>query len=98
MPDSASSAVVVLCAMVSWTCVLTRWSGRPKTIATAISAGARSSTMSSSVGLSRNRMMIEPTRPMTDDSRLVIVWVSIVRTSVTSLDRRDTSSPTRRAA
>ena len=78
--------------------MLTRWSGRPKTIATAISAGASSSTMSSSVGLSVNRMMTEPTRPMTDDSRLVIVWVSIVRTSVTSLDRRETSSPTRRAA
>ena len=43
-------------------------------------------------------MMTEPTRPMTDDSRLVTVWVSIVRTSVTSLDRRDTSSPTRRPA
>ena len=26
---------------------------------------------------------------MTDDSRLVTVWVSIVRTSVTSLDSRD---------
>ena len=54
--------------------------------------------MNSSVGLSVNRMMIEPTRPMTDDSRLVTVWVSIVRTSVTSLDRRETSSPTRRLA
>ena len=32
---------------------------------------------------------------MTDESRLVIVWVSIVRTSVTSLERRETSSPTR---
>ena len=32
------------------------------------------------------------------DGRLVIVWVSIVRTSVTSLERRDTSSPTRLAA
>ena len=30
-----------------------------------------------------------------DDSRLVTVCVSIVRTSVTSLERRDTSSPTR---
>ena len=36
MPDSASSAVVVLRAIVSWTSVLTRWSGRPNTIATAI--------------------------------------------------------------
>ena len=89
MPDSASSAVVVLRAIVSWTWVLTRWSGRPKTIATAISAGASSSTTSSSVGLSVNRMMTEPTSPMTDDSRLVTVWVSIVRTSVTSLDRRE---------
>ena len=78
--------------------MLTRWSGRPKIIATAISAGASSSTISSSVGLSVNRMMTEPTSPMTDDSRLVIVWVSIVRTSVTSLERRDTSSPTRLAA
>ena len=98
MPDSASSAVVVLRAIVSWTWVLTRWSGRPKTIATAISAGASSRTTSSSVGLRVNRMMTEPTRPMTDDSRLVTVWVSIVRTSVTSLDRRETSSPTRRLA
>ena len=54
--------------------------------------------MNSSVGLRVNRMMTEPTRPMTADSRLVIVCVSIVRTSVTSLDRRDTSSPTRRLA
>ena len=54
--------------------------------------------MSSSVGLSVNRMMTEPMSPMSDDSRLVTVWVSIVRTSVTSLDRRDTSSPTRRLA
>ena len=77
--------------------VLTRWSGRPKTTATAISAGASSRTMNSSVGLSVNRMMTEPTSPMTDDSRLVTVWVSIVRTSVTSLERRDTSSPTRLA-
>ena len=42
MPDSASSAVVVLRAIVSWTCVLTRWSGRPNTTATAIRAGASS--------------------------------------------------------
>ena len=98
MPDSASSAVVVLRAIVSWTSVLTRWSGRPNTNATAISAGASSSTMSSSVGLSVNRMMTEPMRPMSDDSRLVTVWVSIVRTSVTSLDRRETSSPTRGSA
>ena len=95
MPDRASSAVVVLRAIVSWTWVLTRWSGRPNTMATTISAGASSSTTSSSVGLRVNRMMTEPTRPMTDDSRLVTVWVSIVRTSVTSLDRRETSSPTR---
>ena len=54
--------------------------------------------MSKRLGLSVNRMMTEPTRPMTDDSRLVTVWVSIVRTSVTSLDSRDTSSPTLRAA
>ena len=54
--------------------------------------------MNSSVGLRVNRMITEPTRPMIADSRLVIVWVSIVRTSVTSLDRRDTSSPTRRLA
>ena len=96
IPDSASSAVVVLRAIVSWTWVLTRWSGRPNTMATAIRAGASSSTMNSSVGLRVNRMMIEPTSPMTADSRLVTVWVSIVRTSVTSLDSRDTSSPTRR--
>ena len=75
--------------MVSWTWVLTRWSGRPKTTATAIRAGASSRTTSRSVGLSVNRMMTEPTSPMTDDSRLVTVWVSIVRTSVTSLDRRE---------
>ena len=43
-------------------------------------------------------MMIEPTRPMSADSRLVTVWVNIVRTSVTSLDKRETSSPTRRLA
>ena len=52
--------------------------------------------MNSSVGLSVNRMMTEPMSPMSDDSRLVTVWVSIVRTSVTSLDRRETSSPTLR--
>ncbi len=98
IPDSASSAVVVLRAIVSWTWVLTRWSGRPNTMATAIRAGASNSTMNSSVGLRVNRMMIEPTSPMTADSRLVTVWVSIVRTSVTSLDSRDTSSPTRRPA
>ena len=98
MPDSASSAVVVLRAMVSWTSVLTRWSGRPNRNAIAMSAGARSSTMNSSVGLSVNRMMTEPMSPMSDDSRLVTVWVSIVRTSVTSLDRRETSSPTLRLA
>ncbi len=40
-------------------------------------------------------MMTEPTSPMSDDSRLVTVWVSIVRTSVTSFDRREMSSPTR---
>ena len=40
-------------------------------------------------------MMTEPTSPMTDDNRLVTVWVSIVRTRVTSLDNLDTSSPTR---
>ena len=85
----------MLRAIVSWTWVLTRWSGRPKTIATAISAGASSRTTSSSVGLSVNRMTTEPTSPMSDDSRLVTVWVSIVRTSVTSLDRREISSPTR---
>ena len=51
--------------------------------------------MKSSDGLSVNRMMIEPTRPMTDDRSCVTVWVSIVRTIVTSLDRREMSSPTR---
>ena len=96
IPDSTSSAVVVLRAIMSWTCVLTRCSGRPKMIATAMSAGARSSTTSSRVGLSVNRMITEPTSPITDDSRLVTVWVSIVRTRVTSLDSRETSSPTRR--
>ena len=85
----------MLPAIVSWTWVLTRWSGRPKTTATTISAGASSRTTSSSVGLSVNRMITDPTSPMTDESRLVTVWVSIVRTSVTSLDRRETSSPTR---
>ena len=40
-------------------------------------------------------MTTEPMRPMTDDSSEVVVWVSIVRTSVTSLESRDTSSPTR---
>ena len=59
--------------------MLTRWSGRPKTMATAISAGASSSATSSSVGLSVNRMTTEPTSPMTDDSSEVVVWVSIVR-------------------
>ena len=98
IPDSASSAVVVLRAIASWTCVLTRWSGRPNTIATTMRAGASSRTTSSSVGLSVNRMMTEPTRPISDDSRVVTVWVSIVRTSVTSLDSRETSSPTRRLA
>ena len=95
MPDSASSAVVVLRAIVSWTWELTRWSGRPKTMATAIRAGARRSTTSSRVGLRVNRMITEPTRPITDDSRLVTVWVSIVRTRVTSLDNLEISSPTR---
>ena len=32
---------------------------------------------------------------MTELSSDVVVWVSIVRISVTSLDRRETSSPTR---
>ena len=95
MPDRASSAVVVLRAIVSWTWVLTRSRGRPKTTAMTSSAGASSSTMNSSDGLSVNRMMIEPTRPMTDDSSWVTVWVSIVRTIVTSFDRREMSSPTR---
>jgi hypothetical protein len=90
--------VVVLRAIMSWTWVLTRCSGRPKTIATTINAGARSRTTNRSVGLSVNRMMTEPTSPMTDDRRLVTVWVSIVRTNVTSLDRREISSPTRRLA
>ena len=40
-------------------------------------------------------MITDPTSPMTDESRLVTVWVSRVRTRVTSLERRDTSSPTR---
>ena len=88
----------MLRAIVSWTWVLTRWSGRPKTIATAINAGASSRTTSSSVGLSVNRITTEPTSPMIDDNRLVTVWVSIVRTSVTSFDRREMSSPTRRLA
>ena len=42
-----------------------------------------------------NRITIEPMRPMSDDSIDVVVWVSIVRTSVTSLESRLTSSPTR---
>ena len=40
-------------------------------------------------------MTTEPTSPMTDDSSEVVVWVSMVRTRVTSLERRETSSPTR---
>ena len=40
-------------------------------------------------------MITDPTSPMTDESRLVTVCVSRVRTRVTSLERRDTSSPTR---
>ena len=50
-------------AIVSWTWVLTRWSGRPKTIATAINAGASSRTTSSSVGLSVNRMIDRADEP-----------------------------------
>ena len=87
--------MVVLLAMVSWTCVLTRCSGRPNTMATAMSAGASRSTTSRSDGLRVNRMITDPTSPMTDESRLVTVCVSRVRTRVTSLERRDTSSPTR---
>ena len=64
MPDSASSAVVVLPAIVSWTWVLTRWSGRPNTTATTMSAGASSRTTNSSVGLRVNRMITEPMRPI----------------------------------
>ena len=40
-------------------------------------------------------MTTEPMSPMTDDSSEVVVWVSMVRTRVTSLERRETSSPTR---
>ena len=82
-------------AIVSWTWVDTRWSGRPNTIATASRAGASSSATRSSVGLSVNRMRTEPMSPMSDDRSDVVVWVSIVRIRVTSDDRRDTSSPTR---
>ena len=88
MPPSASSAVAVLWAIVSWTCVDTRWSGRPNTIATASRAGASSSATRSSVGLSVNRIRTEPMSPMSDDSSDVVVWVSIVRISVTSDDSR----------
>ena len=98
MPPSASSAVVVLVASASWTWVLSRWSGRPTTTATTISAGARSSTRSSRVGLASSRMTTAPTRPSSDESIDVSVWVSIVRTWVTSLERREMSSPTRRPA
>ena len=96
MPLSASSAVVVLAAMASWTCVLRRRSGRAKTMATMTRAGARARMTSSSVGLSRNRMTMAPTRLSSDESSDVSVWVSIVRTCVTSLERREMSSPTRR--
>ena len=85
----------MLWAMASCTSVLTRSSGRPKITATASRAGARSTATSSSVGLSVNRMKTDPTRPISDESIEVVVWVSIVRTSVTSLERRETSSPTR---
>src|SRR3954453_129980 len=95
IPPSASSAVAVLCAMASWTSVLTRSSGRPKISATASSAGAARTATMSSVGLSVNRITMDPMRPMTDESIDVVVCVSIVRTSVTSLERRLTSSPTR---
>src|SRR5450759_2176012 len=95
MPESASSAVVVARASSSWTWVLTRWSGRPNAKAMPIRAGASTRTTSRSVGLSTNRMTIDPTSPTEAASRFVIVWVSIVRTCVTSLERRETSSPTR---
>jgi len=95
IPDRASSAVEVLRAIESWTSVLTRCSGRPNTIAITSSAGARISATASRVGLRVNRMMIAPISPIRLDSSVVTVWVSIVRTSVTSLDRREISSPTR---
>ncbi len=95
MPESASSAVVVARASSSWTCVLTRWSGRPNANATPMRAGASTSTTRSRVGLSTKRMTIDPSSPTDAASRFVIVWVSIIRTCVTSLDRREMSSPTR---
>ena len=95
MPESASSAVVVERAISSWTWVATRWSGRPNASATTMIAGASTSTISSRLGLRMNRITIDPTSPTAAASRLVMVWVSIVRTCVTSLDRREMRSPTR---
>ena len=96
MPLSASSAVVVELAMASWTRVLSLRSGRAKTTATITNAGARARMMTSSVGLRRNRMKMEPMRLSVLESSEVSVWVSIVRTWVTSLESREMSSPTRR--
>ena len=95
IPARASSAVVVLRAISSWTSVLTRWRGRPKRTATTMSAGARTRTRMSRVGERRKRMTTAPTSPIVADRRFVTVCVSIVRTCVTSLERRETSSPTR---
>ena len=96
MPLRASSAVVVLAAMASWTRMLRRRSGRAKTTAMMTRAGARARMSSSSVGLSTSRMAMAPTRLRSDESSEVIVCVSRVRTWVTSIESREMSSPTRR--
>ena len=96
MPLSASSAVVVEAAIESCTRVESRRSGRAKTTAMMTTAGASTRMTSSRSGLSRKSTTIEPMRLSTDESNEVSVCVSIVRTWVTSLERREISSPTRR--
>ena len=82
----------------SWICVLPFWMRLPKKNATRISTGTSARMNRVRLAFRVSTMTIEPIRVTIWLSSMVRLLVSMVRIWVTSLDRRETRSPTRRAA
>ena len=99
MPCKPSSATTVESASWSWTPVLPFWMRRPNTTATRIRTGSQRQDEEGKVDVQRQHDD-DRARPGSAIwlSRLVMVVVSTVRIWVTSLDSRETRSPTRRTA
>ena len=98
MPCKLSSATTVESASSSCTPVLIFWIRRPNTNATPSNTGTSARMNNVRLVFSVTTMMMEPISDTIELSAAATFVVNILRIWVTSLDSRETISPTRRAA